>query len=124
MRRALPATLLLLSSATLLTACGGEQYHEITVEVTGSGGTATETIVKLPSPDSEAKKPGTTTTEKEVTLPWRIVRVTNNGPASVRAVPAGNGTLTCRILSDGEELAKKSGQPGAAVECNAKIVNN
>jgi hypothetical protein len=115
MRRSVPAAALLGSLLVLSSGCSlaGEK-HQVTFEVTGSGGPAQEIEYAVPG-DLRNRV-------SDAPLPWTQKRTSEFGIMKVKATPS-KGALTCRIVADGEEVAKVVGKDGETIECH-KIVND
>jgi hypothetical protein len=115
-RRALPVAVLMGSLLITASGCGLlAEEHEVTFEVTGSGGPAQTIDYSVPGDTGNAAR--------NVTLPWTTTRTSAYGIMNVQATPSKDTALTCRIVADGNEIAKTVGKPGKKVECH-KIVND
>ena len=101
------------SALFLTTGCGDGrgifgEIHTVSLEVTGSGGSASEVTYHLATNDG---------TERNVGLPWTKSSESEFVPVRVRAVPAPGGTVACRIVVDGTEVSSATSTAGAPAEC-------
>jgi hypothetical protein len=108
------AAALALSATFLATGCGSGrglfgEIHTMSVEVTGTGGRASEVTYRLSTDDG---------TERDVVLPWKKSADSEFLPVNIRATPAAGTTVTCRIVVDGRELASATGTGGAPADCS------
>jgi hypothetical protein len=106
------ATFLLGSAAVIATACAVEPTHDIQLEVTGTTRSAAAIDYAVPGGGDGVRN---------ATLPWTKRVVGDIGQVSLDATPT-TGTLTCRILVDGTEIARVTGGAGTVARCS-KIVD-
>jgi hypothetical protein len=111
--RAFAAIALAASTALLTAGCGSGrgifgEIHDVSIEVTGTGGPATEVTYRLPSDGG---------TEQNVKLPWTKSAASEFFPVTIRVVPAPGATVACRIVVDGKEVSTATGGT-SAVECS------
>ena len=112
--KAFAAVALAVSTLLLATGCGDGrgvfgEIHTVSLEVTGSGGQASEVTYRLPAGNG---------TEQNVTLPWKKSSESEFVPVGVRAVPAPGSTVTCRILVDGAEVSSTTSTADAPAVCD------
>jgi hypothetical protein len=106
-----------LGATTLLPGCSmNPDRHHIIFEVDGDAGAAREIRYELPNTSAEAGW----RTAADAPVPWSQVDSTDPGLVTLEATPT-SGTLTCRVLVDGREVARATGQPGAPVRCNPSV---
>src|SRR3954465_5347244 len=118
MRRTILTTAMLLAVVASTSGCGmlrrGPHYYEIGLEVTGPAEKITYSVPPN-SPDESAQPP---TGVAAPTVPWKEVRVTTGGEVKLQVTPK-DGPVTCRILVEKRQVAKKEGQPGRELTCTA-----
>jgi hypothetical protein len=114
------AAVALAATTMLLTAgCGSGrgifgEIHDVSIEVTGTGGPATEVTYRLPSGDGS---------ERNVRLPWTKSAASEFFPVTVRVVPAPGATVTCRIVVDGREVSSAAGR-ASTVGCSKERLDS
>jgi hypothetical protein len=118
----LPVALLLGSAMLLASGCSKTTNVEVSYELTGETPTAAEVTRASPTwvDDIGGKIKTVTTTEKNVKVPYKQLIVATSGKVVLEAVPT-KGALTCRIVVEGEEVAKVRGKADEKVKCEAKI---
>ena len=109
-------------SALLFAGCGKDAGPlETAYELTGEGGAVAEVTRSIPSIDKDPSKIVLkTATDKAVTLPWKSLVVAERGETVMEATPS-KGSLVCRIVVEGKEVARVEGKPGEKVTCKAKV---
>jgi hypothetical protein len=112
--RASAISLLAASTMLLVSGCGSGgglfgELHDISLEVTGTPGPASEVTYNSGHVEE---------TMQNVMLPWKYSNTQEFLSQSVRAKPAKGGTVTCRIVIDGQEAAAATSTTAdAPVEC-------
>jgi len=118
MRRTILTVATLSAVVAFTSGCGvlkrGPHYYEIGLEVTGKAGKITFSVPPN-SPDEKAQPP---TEVAGPTVPWKEVRVTVGGEVKLQVTPT-DGPVTCRILIEKKQVAKKEGPPGTELTCTA-----
>src|SRR4051812_22089025 len=115
MKRTFTAAVVLGAALVFVSACDRGPHGEITYEVTGPAGATADVTRVLPKEEGG----GAVTLAKQA-LPFTNKASISAGTFEVRATPS-EGALTCRIVVDGKETAKKTGEPGQQVSCTAVV---
>jgi hypothetical protein len=114
------AVLALVGASTLLAACSvNSSRHQIRFEVNGDGGAAAQIRYELPNGDSRHAW----RSARHAPVPWSQLDATDPGVVTLEATPT-TGALTCRIILDGTEITRVTGEPGQAVACRDDVAAN
>lgn len=111
MIRVLAATALLGSTLLVSSGCGEPNEYEVSMEVTGTSGTAAEITVKT----VDGGSPNT-----DEALPWTRTIVVPASKVSVEVKPS-KGAVTCRLVIKGAEVDKVTGKDGETITCEKTI---
>jgi hypothetical protein len=117
-KRTLSAALVLGTALVLVSACNRGPHGEIDYEITGEPGATADVTRVLPPGQVEGQTDSITFPKQ--TLPLKRHASISKGTFEVYGTPS-KGALTCRIVVDGEELAKETGAPGQKVSCKADV---
>jgi hypothetical protein len=116
MKHVFSAAVVLGTALVLVSGCSRPEAREIRYEMTGDAGATANVTRVLPGDDGS---PNSVTLSGEK-LPMSKFAKFDEGRFEVSGTPT-KGALTCRILVDGKEVAKKTGAPGQKVACETQV---